>query len=176
MTLREPMLDPGSGDGLPAARSGERATMDWASLRRDRGPASLAVNEVKIAGVDEQSQRLAGDEHRVPAVERVNEQQGAAADREQPEAQRDDAAPRALRRDPLHQKPRREQRLRQEPERNPPVELQDEDVAEIISHALPKLSHRASPPRSAERGRGGGRATTLRRDRGGRPTAGCPCR
>src|SRR5438128_7005216 len=144
------------GPMLPSGAAWRVWMQERASLRRDRGAPAFAVNEIKIAGVDEQAQRLAGDEHRILAVERIDQQQRAPADREQPEAQRDHATPRALRGDPLHQKPRREQRLRQEPERHPPVELQDEDVAEIVSDALPKLSHRASPPRPADRGRGGG--------------------
>src|SRR5262249_60519756 len=120
------------------------------------------VDERNIARVDEQAERLAGDEYRVLAVKRVDQQQRAAAGREQPERQWNHAAPRALGGDPLHQEARREQRLRQKTERNPPIELQDEDFAQIAPKRVPDVSKCASPPTTDARGRGLDTATSGR--------------
>jgi len=97
---------------------------------RTRPP--LAQHEVDIAQVDEHAEPLAGDEHRIAARQRVDEQQQAAADREPPERRRNDAAARAFRRDPLNEETRREQRLRRKAEHDPPIELRDKDVMQIV--------------------------------------------
>jgi hypothetical protein len=69
------------------------------------GPCPLfALDEVEIAQVNEYAKSLAQDEHRVLDVERVAEQQQAAADRKTPKCQRDDAFASALRSNSLHQK------------------------------------------------------------------------
>ena len=86
-----------------------------------RGCRDLAIthHKIKIAQVNEYAERLAGDEDHVLAVERIDQKQNSAADREQPERHRNDAMAGALRGDPLHQKARREQRLGNEDRATP---------------------------------------------------------
>src|SRR2546430_15304532 len=78
-----------------------------------------AVDEVEVARVDADPGGLADDEHRVEPVDRVRQQRHAAAHREEPEVARHDALLRALRRDPLDDKPRREERLAQQTDAQP---------------------------------------------------------
>src|SRR5207244_13587276 len=78
-----------------------------------------AVDEVEVARVDAEPGGLADDEHRVEPVDRVRQQRHAAAHREEPEVARDDALLRALRRGPLDDKPRREERMAEQPDAAP---------------------------------------------------------
>src|SRR5437762_4901555 len=71
----------------------------------------VAIDEVEVPGVDEEARGLAEDEHRVEPVDRVRQQRHATAHREQPEGAGHDALLRALRRDPLVEEARREERL-----------------------------------------------------------------
>src|SRR5207247_8330440 len=61
----------------------------------------------------------ADDEHRGEPVDRVRQQRHAAARREEPEVARYDALLRALRRDPLDEKARREERLAEQTDAEP---------------------------------------------------------
>src|SRR2546428_248069 len=78
-----------------------------------------AVDEVEIARVDAEPGGLADDEHRVDPVDRVRQQRHAAAHREEPEVARYDALLRALRRDPLDEKARREEGLSEQTDAEP---------------------------------------------------------
>src|SRR5436309_12407421 len=78
-----------------------------------------AVDEVEVARVDAEPGGLADDEHRVEPVDRVRQQRHAAAHREEPEVARYDALLRALRRDPLDEKARREERLAEQTDAEP---------------------------------------------------------
>ena len=72
-----------------------------------------------IARVDHETGRLAEDEHRVDPIHGISEQQDPAEETEIPERLRDDARPRLLGRDPLHEKAHREQKLGEETDRRP---------------------------------------------------------
>src|SRR5438552_2185939 len=78
-----------------------------------------AVDEVEVARVDAEPGGLADDEHRVEPVDRVRQQRHAAAHREEPKVARHDALLRALRRDPLDEKARREERLAEQTDAEP---------------------------------------------------------
>src|SRR5437868_15386394 len=49
---------------------------------------SREQDEIEIADIDDQAERLACDEYRIAAIERIDQQQRAAADREEPERHR----------------------------------------------------------------------------------------
>src|SRR5438309_5986409 len=76
-----------------------------------RGEPGLAVDEVQVAQVHEQARPLAEDEDGVAAVDGVEEEREAAAEREVPEEDGDHALLPALRRDPLHDEAGGEERL-----------------------------------------------------------------
>src|SRR3989304_1773980 len=80
------------------------------------GQLSLAPDQVEVAAVHEQAGALSDDEDRVQAEDGVDQQREPAADREVPEVDRDHALLLPLRRDPLDQKARGEQRLPEEAE------------------------------------------------------------
>src|SRR4029077_17551692 len=86
---------------------------------------------MKIAQVNEYTERLAGDEDHVLAVEGINQKQETAADREQPKSHGDDAVASARGGDPLDQEAHREQRLSNKPEQHPPIEPGDENIGQI---------------------------------------------
>src|SRR5271156_3136241 len=92
---------------------------------------AVAQHEIEVAQIDKDAERLAGDEDGVLAVERIEQKEEAAEDGKYPESQRDDAVAGALRRDPLHPKARREQKLRRDAKRDPPIEPGDEHVGQI---------------------------------------------
>src|SRR5262245_15188768 len=72
--------------------------------------AALAIDEIQVPSIDEHAESLAEDEHRIADGERIEEQEQAAADREEPERDRKHALPRPLGRDPLHHEAHGEQR------------------------------------------------------------------
>ena len=67
--------------------------------------------EDKVAAVDNQPQGLADYEDRVPAVQGVEKEYCASAEREIPECDRDDAFLFPLRRYPLYKKPHKKKKL-----------------------------------------------------------------
>src|SRR5262245_24651124 len=77
------------------------------------------MNEVEIAGIDEDARTLAKDEHGVEPVDRIGQQRQAAPNGEIPERGRDHALPAAFRRDPLYEEARREQRLAEQADSEP---------------------------------------------------------
>ena len=81
----------------------------------------LAEDEPEVAHIDEEAERLAGDEHRIAAADGVDEQERAAEEREEPEGDRDDRAAGALARDPLHDEAHHEEELGKEAEYRPGV-------------------------------------------------------
>src|SRR3990172_710510 len=83
--------------------------------------ALLAPDEVEIAQVDQEARALAQHEHRVLAVDRVDQQRGSPADREEPERNRDHALFLAFGGDPLDKKAAREERLTEKAHRQPEV-------------------------------------------------------
>src|SRR6185312_14778451 len=96
--------------GVSAGRSGGR----------DRARLTLAKpDEIDVARVDDEAGRLAEDENGVGAVDRISQQQNAAEEAEIPERLGDDARPRLLGGDPLHEKAHREQELREETDKQP---------------------------------------------------------
>ena len=95
------------------------------------GGFALTQHKVQVAQVNEDAERLAGDEHRIPAIERIDQQHQTATDRENPERQRNDAAAGALGRDPLHQKSHGEKALGNEAHQHPPIEPGDEDILQV---------------------------------------------
>ena len=80
------------------------------SRGRQRRPA-VAHDKIKIAQIDENPGALAGDEHRVLAVERIDQQQDTAEDREYPERRGTTLWPARSRSDPLHHETHGEQPL-----------------------------------------------------------------
>src|SRR5574341_59138 len=78
-----------------------------------------SVDEVEIAGVDEEPCRLADDEHGVGPVDRVGQERRAPADREEPEGAGHDALPRALGSDPLDEEAGGEERLAEQSDTEP---------------------------------------------------------
>src|SRR5499433_1761113 len=81
--------------------------------------ALLAPDEIEVAKVDEETGALPQDEHGVAAVNRVDEQDGAATDGEEPEGDGNDALPPALGGDPLHEEAAEEEALPQESDGQP---------------------------------------------------------
>src|SRR4029077_14277450 len=91
-------------------------------LRPGLGQAALLPpDQIEVSQVHEEARALTEDEDRIQAVHRVDQQGETAADREEPEGDRDHALLLPLRRDPLHQEAHREERLSQEAERQPEV-------------------------------------------------------
>src|SRR5439155_26876518 len=80
-----------------------------------------AVDEIEVPRVDEEPGGLAEDKHGVEPVDRVRQQRHAAAHREEPERPGHDALLRALRRDPLDDEARREERLAEPSDAEPHV-------------------------------------------------------
>src|SRR5437762_8263626 len=81
--------------------------------------AFFATNQQQVAGVHEQSERLACDEDRVSAMDRVSKECHSACQTKIPEGDRDDTAPLALALDPLPEKAHHEQELSQEANSDP---------------------------------------------------------
>src|SRR6266403_4637256 len=98
-------------------------------------------DEIKIAHVNQEPERLARDEHRVSSIQRVNQQQYAATDREEPERHRDHARARALRCDPLHHEAHGEKSLRHESQNYPGIKLDDEDIVQIAGEIIEQVCH-----------------------------------
>src|ERR1700744_5272517 len=92
---------------------------------------SVQNNKIQITKIDHEPKRLACNEYRVPAIQRIDQQQCATADREKPESHRDHALARAFRRDPLHHKAHGEKSLRHEAKNDPAVKFDDEDVVKV---------------------------------------------
>ena len=106
---------------------------------------------MQIAQVDEEAEALAGDEDRVAAVKRVGEEKHAAADREEPEGDGDDALARTLGRQPLHEETSAEQDLRDEAYDNPPVHVMH-DVEQVAAYGARQINeHSLLPPRQLAR-------------------------
>ena len=84
-----------------------------------------------MAQIEQDAERLPGDEDGIASIKRIRQKQCAATDGEQPEGEWNDAAPRALGGNPLHQEPPGEQRLREKAEQCPRVEMDDEDVEKV---------------------------------------------
>src|SRR5690606_29509001 len=119
--------------------------------------SSVAQFEVEIARVHEEAERLPGDEDRIAPMNCINQQEQAAANREKPECKRDHHAVLALARYPLHGETRCEQNLRDKAERNPPVQLRDKDLVQVVADFASQINeHRLEPPLLLERGGGGG--------------------
>src|SRR5215472_8645739 len=99
--------------------------MESMSFRRKRlrsglgEPALLAPDEIEVAKVNEETRALPQDEHRIAAVNRIDEQDAAAADGEEPEGEGNDALPLALGGDPLHEEAAEEEALPQESDGQP---------------------------------------------------------
>src|SRR5690606_23131557 len=87
----------------------------------------------EVAQVDEDAERLAEDDDRLALVEPVDERDEPAADGEEPEGDGDDAALLALARHPLHDEAHGEEQLADEAERQPEVEVGDEDLVEVAA-------------------------------------------
>src|SRR5262249_12244889 len=93
-----------------------------------------AVDEPQVARVHEQAGALAENEDGIAPVDRIRKQGDAAAEREVPERERHHGAPKALRRDPLHEEPRREAGLAEQADRQPDV---------VRRHPLKRLGRRS---------------------------------
>src|ERR1700693_4138907 len=138
-----------------------------------RSVLALAKHKVEITRINAQSHSLADGEDRIANVERIDEQQHPAADREEPERQRDHAAPDPFGRHPLHDEPHGEQGLPGIADEEPPVELHEEDVLQVIADRLRQTNqHLEAPPKYAARVFCAGSATTRPQDRQYRSTAG----
>ena len=83
-------------------------------------------------GVHSEAEALAGDEHRILPLDRIDQQQGSAADREEPEGDRNDRAPDPLRCDPLDHETHHEKSLGDEAKHDPEIELLDKDGVEPV--------------------------------------------
>src|SRR5207248_3311145 len=94
--------------GLPQGRLDRRCTR-----------SCLAADQQQVAGVHEQSERLACDEDRVSAMDRVGKECHSACQTKIPEGDRDDAAPLALALDPLPEEAHHEQELSEEANSDP---------------------------------------------------------
>src|SRR5262245_10549870 len=89
------------------------------SARRARLRARRSVDEVEIAGVDQEPGRLPENEDGVQSVDGVGEQGHAAPHRPVPELDGNHALPRPLGGDPLHDEPRGEEGLPHQPHPQP---------------------------------------------------------
>ena len=102
--------------------------------------AAIFHDQHDVADVDDRRQSLADDNHGFALGDAVDQRHQAAAHREEPERHRHHALSGALAGNPLHQKARGEQQLRDQAERQPEIELGDEDIVEIIAERLPVLN------------------------------------
>src|SRR5262249_6502233 len=100
------------------------------------GAAAIAQLEIEVARIDENSEALAQDENRVADIEGVEQEQHAAADREEPEGDRHHHFSRALGGDPLHREAHGEHDLRHVTEQHPPLELGYEDLVQVAPDRL----------------------------------------
>src|SRR5579863_9845522 len=116
---------------------GVRSAIDCYLLLMER-------DEIKIAQVDDEAERLAGNEYRIAPVERIDEQQCPAADRKKPERDRNHAAARPFRCDPLHHKAHRKKALRDKSQSDPGIEFDDENIVEIAGKIVEQLRHRVT--------------------------------
>src|SRR5712692_10709744 len=95
-----------------------------AGLRAGLGQAALlAPDQVEVAQVHEQAGPLTEDEDGVQAVDGVDQQGEATADREEPERDGNHALLLPLGGDPLDEEPAREERLSEESHRQPEMLL-----------------------------------------------------
>src|SRR5215510_6455899 len=123
--------------------------MESMSFRRKRlrsglgEPALLAPDEIEVAKVNEETRALPQDEHRIAAVNRIDEQDAAAADGEEPEGEGNDALPLALGGDPLHEEAAEEEALPQKSDAQP----------ELLSRDHQRLVESAAMPHSLSAGR-----------------------
>jgi hypothetical protein len=95
--------------------------------------APLTQHEIDISYINEHAECLPSDEYRVAAIERISQEQRAAADRQQPERQRDDALAGALGGDPLHHEARGKEGLRDEAKQHPGIDPDDEHVVQVAA-------------------------------------------
>src|SRR5574343_1770768 len=95
-------------------------------------PALTAIVQVKVAEIDDQTEPLAEDEHRVVAVHRIDRQHHPAGDAEVPEGDRHDHALFLLARPPLHHEAHHEQALAAETHSDP-----DQGLPAITQHRAP---------------------------------------
>lgn len=82
---------------------------------------AFPVYEKEISQVDDEAGGLSDDEYGVISEDGVEEQESAAGDAQQPERHGDYTATCPLTGNPLDEKPRREQRLSQEPQSEQPI-------------------------------------------------------
>src|SRR6266700_8375034 len=115
--------------------------MLWRASVAGGGLPSVHDDEIQIADVDHEPERLAGDEYRVPAIQRIDQKEHTAADREEPERHRDHAFARAFRSNPLHHEAHGEKSLRHESQHDPAVEFDDEDVIQVSREGVEQVSH-----------------------------------
>src|SRR5262245_58740252 len=92
----------------------------WLGMSRGQS-LMLAADEVEVATVDEQPGPLAENEDRVQSIDGVGEEGEPAADREEPERERNHALAFPLGGDPLHEEAHGETRLPQEAHQEPQV-------------------------------------------------------
>src|SRR5262245_53811486 len=107
---------------LGTALAGLMGPMPFRRRRRRPGLgelALLATDEIEVAKVAQEARALPQDEHRVGALNRVDEQHEATADGEEPEGDGNDALPLALGGDPLHEKAAEEETLPQKSDGQP---------------------------------------------------------
>src|SRR6266481_1603415 len=104
------------------------------SLSRRRGGAAAVTQlEIEVAPVDEHAERLAQDENRVADIQRIGQQQRAAANRKKPKRDRHHHFSRAFRGDPLHQESHGEHNLRDVAEQHPPLKLGHKDFVQVTA-------------------------------------------
>src|SRR5215831_4377316 len=109
--------------------------------------ALLAPDKIEVAKVDEETRALPQDEHGVAAMNRVDEQDGAATDGEEPEGDGNDALPPALGGDPLHEEAAEEEALPQESDGQP--ELLSRHDHRLRGFARLLLPHKAFAGRTS---------------------------
>src|SRR5215471_6943324 len=124
----------------PCGKRERRRSMTQAAAFRPShyglGAAAIAQLEIDVARIDENSEALAQDENRVADIEGVEQEQHAAADREEPEGDRHHHFSRALGGDPLHREAHGEHDLRHVTEQHPPLELGHEDLVQVAPDRL----------------------------------------
>ena len=133
------------------AGDGRTATQTRVLRRAPRALPAAAHDELQIAQIDEDAKRLPDDEHRIPAVERIDR---AASSRRRSRTPRMRSAPRSCRR------ARRRSTAPQSAWRTAvarhsrsgfPNRIADEDVVQIAADGVRDIDQHLSPPKLPER-------------------------
>src|SRR5262245_56562376 len=113
---------------------------EFLTIQRPRTAAAVLPDQHDVPDVDDGRQRLSENDHRLALDDAVDQRHQPAPHRAEPERHRHHAVAGTLACDPLHEESRGEEQLRDEAEREPEVELGDEDVVEIVVERLPVLN------------------------------------